>query len=97
MLYQLFVHPPSQRNIFISDKGEVCIADFGLSRELEVSGCTTEFVGGTTRWMAHELLSYEYDGGDELLITVASDTWAFGMTVLEVRSPLPHVANRSNE
>jgi hypothetical protein len=47
--------------------------------------------------MAYELLSYEYDGGYEVLITVASDTWAFGMTVLEVKSPLPHVANRSNE
>jgi hypothetical protein len=47
--------------------------------------------------MAHELLSYEYYGGNVPPITAASDTWAFGMTVLEVRSPLPHVANLSNE
>jgi hypothetical protein len=47
--------------------------------------------------MAHELLSYEYYGGNVPPITAASDTWAFGMTVLEVRSPLPHVANWSNE
>ena len=56
-----------------------------------------EFIGGTTRWMAHKLLSYEYYGGNVPLITVASDTWAFGMTVLEVRSLLPHIANWSNE
>ena len=99
-MYQPFVHSPSQSNILISDKGEVCIADFGLSRELEVSGFKTEFVRGTTRWMAHELLSYEYHGGNVPPVpvtTAASDTWAFGMTVLEVRSLLPHVADRSND
>ena len=47
--------------------------------------------------MAHELLSYEYYGGNVPSITAASDTWAFGMTVLEVRSSLPCVANRPNE
>ncbi|KIM86393.1 hypothetical protein PILCRDRAFT_816348 [Piloderma croceum F 1598] len=72
------------RNILVSDDGEACIADFGLSRELEVSGFTAEFVRGTIRWMAHELLSYEYYGGSVPLITAASDTWAFGMTALEI-------------
>jgi serine/threonine protein kinase len=73
-----------QKNILINDEGKACITDFGLTRELEVPDFTTELVEGSTRWMAKELLSWEYDGVPQL-ITEASDTWAFGMTVLEVR------------
>lgn len=49
----------------------------------------SDSVKGTHRWMAPELLSYEYYGGCVPPITAASDTWAFGMTVLEVRPSLP--------
>ena len=68
----------------MNDKHEACIADFGLSRILEASGFTTKSVGGTFRWMAHELLAPEGDSIPQ--VTAASDVWAFAMTVLEVRS-----------
>ncbi|KIM86395.1 hypothetical protein PILCRDRAFT_816351 [Piloderma croceum F 1598] len=78
-----FIHGDiKSKNILINDEGNACITDFGLTRKLEV---TTEFVGGTIRWMAKELFPSEYDGGSEpRLITEASDTWAVGMTALEI-------------
>jgi len=75
-----------QTNILINDECKACITDFGLTRELDVPNFTTEFVEGTIRWRAKELFPSEYYGGSEpRLITKASDTWAVGMTVLEVR------------
>jgi serine/threonine protein kinase len=82
-----------QRNILVNDKGEACIADFGLSRRQGV----IDEVKGTPYYMARELLSYEYCGGSVPPITAASDVWAFGMTCLEVRSSVPHFANRSDK
>ena len=76
----------------MNDEHDACIADFGLSRILEVSGFTTQSVNGTYRWMACELLVYELLGRGVPRITAASDTWAFGMTVLEVRSSQPFLA-----
>ena len=67
----------------MNDQHEVRITDFGLSRILGESGFTTKSVGGTYRWMAPELLAPEGEVVPQ--VTVASDVWAFGMTVLEVR------------
>ena len=68
----------------MNDEHEVRIADFGLSRILGEPGFTTKSVGGTYRWMAPELLA----PGEESVpqVTMASDVWAFGMTVIEVQS-----------
>jgi len=76
-----------QFNILVNDEHKACISDFGLSRILEASGFTTTSVGGTYRWMAYELIAYEFDGLSVPKITKATDTWAFGMTVVEVRPP----------
>jgi serine/threonine protein kinase len=67
----------------VSDDHEAYIADFGLSRILGESGFTTKSVSGTYRWMAPELLAPEGEYVPQ--VTTASDVWAFGMTVLEVR------------
>jgi serine/threonine protein kinase len=71
----------------VNDEGEACITDFGLARILEASGFTTKSVGGTCRWMAYELIAPSDEEEEEVIpqVTVATDIWAFGMTVLEVR------------
>ena len=65
----------------VDDKGEPCIADFGLS---QVQGESLTWPGaGSRRWMAPELVAPEpYGGNGER--TTASDIYAFGMTCLEV-------------
>lgn len=73
-------------NVLINDEGEACLSDFGLSRILLASGFTTKSYSGTWRFMAIELL--ELGENEEVMpkVTKASDTWAFGMTVVEVCS-----------
>lgn len=80
-------------NILIDKYGKAVLTDFGLSRVLGESGFTTKNVGGTTRWMARELLTVE----DETTVarpTAASDVWALGMTAIEIftdRQPFDHI------
>ncbi|KAF5354756.1 hypothetical protein D9756_005502 [Leucocoprinus leucothites] len=66
-------------NIMVTDAGQACLTDFGVAKMLSVSGYTTTNLGGTCRWMSPELLE-EYDPSP----TVFSDTWAFGMTILQI-------------
>jgi serine/threonine protein kinase len=74
----------------VNDEFDACITDFGLSRILEVSGFTTKSVGGTCRWMAYELIAYEFHRNPTPKVTADTDIWAFGMTVLEVGSSVMH-------
>ncbi|TEB37673.1 kinase-like protein [Coprinellus micaceus] len=75
-------------NILVNDDGHACLADFGLSRILEVRGFTTKSSGGTCRWMAYELVvppEDEEDNDDYVPpLTRETDVWAFGMTILQV-------------
>lgn len=73
-------------NILIDDKGDACLADFGQSRILHTSGFTTKVTAGTWRFMAPELIETRADEGDGgvLCATMATDVWAFAMTVIEV-------------
>ena len=69
----------------MNDEHQACIADFGLSRILGESGFTTKSVAGTCRWMAYELVELSDEEEESVpQVTMASDIWAFGMTVLEV-------------
>jgi serine/threonine protein kinase len=63
----------------VTDDHHACLTDFGVAKMLSVSGYTTTSLGGTCRWMSPEILD-EYDPSP----TVASDIWAFGMTILQV-------------
>jgi serine/threonine protein kinase len=75
----------------VNDWHDACISDFGLSRILEAEGFTTKSVGGTSRWMAYELVAPPEEGEEEEHIpqvSAATDIWAFGMTALEVRSSI---------
>lgn len=71
------------------------LTDFGLSKILNTSGFTTKNIGGTCRWMAPELMQYSQDDDAEFGPTKATDVWAFGMTVLEVRRTLHAFTTRN--
>jgi serine/threonine protein kinase len=73
----------SQTNIFVNDKKEACLADFGIARALECSGFTT--IGkGSYRWMARELVDDD-SAHFNPRPTLATDVWAFAMCGLEVQ------------
>ena len=58
----------------VSDDGRALIHEFGFSL-LGNSTSVSPFLGGTLRWMAPETL-------DNSKQSIATDVWAFGMTVL---------------
>lgn len=70
-----------QDNILVDDKGEVVIADFGLSCILETAGFTTRNFYGSIRYTAPELL---LDSGQPIRKTQEADVWAFAITSTEV-------------
>jgi serine/threonine protein kinase len=81
-----------QNNIIVNDVGEACLTDFGLARSLQMSGLTTKTLSGTWRFMAPEILQSPTENEDEEflpLANLAADVWAFSMTALQVRWPLP--------
>ncbi|KAJ3562213.1 hypothetical protein NP233_g9716 [Leucocoprinus birnbaumii] len=69
-------------NIMVSDTGEACISDFGMAKVLEDMSqmplSTTIARSGSTRWLAPEIINGERGPSK------ASDTYSFGMTVLEL-------------
>jgi serine/threonine protein kinase len=78
-----------QLNIFISLDRRALLGDFGLmTAALDPNSSVAETStasGGTTRWMAPELLSPGHFGLSRIEPTMASDIYALGMVVLEVR------------
>ena len=76
----------------IDESGKAVITDFGLSRILTKKGFTTKAAFLSLRWCAIEILVAASDpqgdiGEEEVyrLHTFASDIWAFGMTILQVK------------
>ena len=72
-------------NILVNDDGEATVAGLGQSRILNTPGFTTKTLLGAWRWMACELLATEEE---DVQVTLATDVWAFAMTVIEVCSYL---------
>lgn len=72
-------------NNLVTEEGQVCLADFGLSRILQTTEFTTKTLMGTPRFVAPEL-ALSGEGEEEVVprITKASNVWAYAMTVLEV-------------
>ena len=60
------------------------LTDFGIARINSDGDDVCEEGMGSLRWMAPELLMPE--GGSFACHTTATDVWAFGMTMFEVRS-----------
>ncbi|KAI6094887.1 kinase-like domain-containing protein [Pisolithus sp. B1] len=66
-------------NVLVSSDRRALLSDFGLSTlNISTLSMTVDASrGGTPHWMAPELL-------DECPVSVESDVWAFGMTILEL-------------
>ncbi|KAJ1303538.1 hypothetical protein OPQ81_011722 [Rhizoctonia solani] len=85
-------------NILMKEDGTPLIADFGLSRlVMEFStGLTTSSSRGSYRWMAPELFG-GIDNHVLVLVTTASDVWAFGCLCLEILfGTLPWASTRND-
>uniref|UniRef100_A0A673KK17 receptor protein-tyrosine kinase n=1 Tax=Sinocyclocheilus rhinocerous TaxID=307959 RepID=A0A673KK17_9TELE len=80
---QGFLHRDlAARNCMLGDDLHVCVADFGLSKNIYSSNYyrqTNMDVNMPVRWMAIESLS-------DFLYTTKSDVWSFGITMWEITS-----------
>ncbi|KAF7368647.1 Kinase-like protein [Mycena venus] len=70
-------------NILIDDDDHVRLADFGLTRFSHAENASTNR-GGSTRWMAPELLHPASCGLDDFERTPASDIYSFACVMLEL-------------
>ncbi|KAJ2916030.1 hypothetical protein MD484_g4404, partial [Candolleomyces efflorescens] len=83
-------------NILVTDKGEACICDFGMSKLVEEvtekSASATLTAAGSARWLAPELIE-----GSVSSPTFASDTYSFAMALLELYTGKHPFAERKRE
>ncbi|KAJ7145901.1 kinase-like domain-containing protein [Mycena epipterygia] len=75
------------QNIVVTENWNACLIDFGLSRYSEASRRSSKD-GGSTRWMAPELIDPEHFEV-EFLATYASDVYAFGCVCMELYTLQP--------
>ena len=74
-------------NILVSDDMQALLCDFGLAyfsgsgADEKRSASSTILRAGSYQWMAYELLMSDQPG---LIVSKASDIWAFAMVVIEV-------------
>ena len=82
-----------QADILINSERRACLADFGLTVIIEDATSDDEpsdhKTGGTTRWMAPEILDPDRFGytkrSRRRLPSKSTDIYALGMTILQVR------------
>ncbi|KAJ7646318.1 kinase-like domain-containing protein, partial [Mycena polygramma] len=72
-------------NVLIDDEEHSRLADFGLAIVTDATRGTTSTVGGSTRWMAPELL----DESESKRPTTASDVYAFSCLCIELYTGAP--------
>jgi len=88
-------------NILIDGDGRAVITDFGLAKvREEISEYTdkpSSMLGGSTRWMAPELLITDLEDDRKPPISTYSDVYAFASVCLEVLTGLLPHASRKND
>ncbi|KAK0199421.1 kinase-like domain-containing protein [Desarmillaria ectypa] len=82
--------------ILVNDDYQCCLADFGLALvvETQVPGSPALALGGSTRWLAPEVLNIQLF--DPNYIT-ARDVYAFGCTVIEIYTGEPPFSHLRTE
>ncbi|KAJ7456411.1 kinase-like domain-containing protein [Mycena galericulata] len=78
-------------NILVSDNLNACLADFGLTSVIAASTTVTSSSnrGGSTRWLAPELMHPSAFECDRFVRTPASDVYAFACVCLELHTGRP--------
>ncbi|XP_054854637.1 mitogen-activated protein kinase kinase kinase kinase 1 isoform X2 [Eublepharis macularius] len=72
-------------NILLNDRGEVKLADFGISAQISATFARRMSFIGTPYWMAPEVAAVELKGGYNVLC----DVWSVGITAIELAELQP--------
>ncbi|XP_060113495.1 mitogen-activated protein kinase kinase kinase kinase 1 [Heteronotia binoei] len=67
-------------NVLLNDRGEVKLADFGISAQISATFARRMSFIGTPYWMAPEVAAVEMKGGYNVLC----DIWSVGITAIEL-------------
>jgi len=88
-------------NILIDEGGHAVLADYGLAFIIDSSDFTSIKTAGTCRWTAPEVMNPPDDDTDlddpPPLFTMASDIYAFAMTILEILSGQAPFSKKKND
>ncbi|KAL8219872.1 UNVERIFIED_CONTAM: hypothetical protein K2H54_035286 [Gekko kuhli] len=72
-------------NVLLNDRGEVKLADFGISAQISATLARRMSFIGTPYWMAPEVAAVEMKGGYNMLC----DIWSVGITAIELAELQP--------
>ncbi len=78
-----------QDNVLVSPKKQALLTDFGISQMTSLSTVySSDTVKGSGRWQAIEFFSFREEDDPPPLHTIATDVWAFGMTIYVITSSM---------
>ena len=89
-LEQILIADLKPANVLIDEHGRPFLSDFGVSQKVETAmlsrGISSAKVTGTIHYMSMEQLGGEDEDDNPLRVTLKSDTWSYGCTVVHMLS-----------